>query len=87
MAIENIIESGFEAKWAQFLNEAEDVDFGVIKSFIAKDKDIEMDDFALDAYMESIKNSFRLNKDDYKDYEMDDFVEDFDNYVSDKMDS
>tara|TARA_R110002153_G_scaffold101565_1_gene237772 strand:+ start:764 stop:1429 length:666 start_codon:yes stop_codon:yes gene_type:complete len=87
MVDENINEAGYEAKWAQFLNEAEDVDFGVIKSFIAKDKDIEMDDFALDAYMESIKNSFRLNKDDYKDYEMDDFVEDFDNYVSDKMDS
>ena len=84
---ENIMEAGYEAKWAQFLNEAEDMDFGVIKSFIAKDKNIDMDDFALDAYVESLKNSFRLDKDDYKDYEMDDYVEDFDNYVSDKMDS
>ena len=84
---ENIMEAGYEAKWAQFLNEAEDMDFGVIKSFIAKDKNIDMDDFALEAYVESLKNSFRLDKDDYKDYEMDDYVEDFDNYVSDKMDS
>ena len=84
---ENIMEAGYEAKWAQFLNEAEDMDFGVIKSFIAKDKNIDMDDFALEAYVESLKNSFRLDKDDYKDYEMDDYVEDFDNYVADKMDS
>jgi hypothetical protein len=37
--------------------------------------------------MDSLKNSFRLNKNDYADYEMNDYIEDFDNYVADKMDS
>ena len=84
---ESINEAGYEAKWAQFLNEAEGVDFNVVKTYIAKDKNIDGDDFALDAYIDSLKNSFRLNKNDYIDYEMEDYVEDFDNYVADKMDS
>jgi len=87
MVDENINEAGYEAKWAQFLNEAEGVDFNVVKTYIAKDKNIDGDDFALDAYIDSLKNSFRLNKNDYIDYEMDDYVEDFENYVADKMDS
>jgi hypothetical protein len=87
MVDESINEAGYEAKWAQFLNEAEGVDFNVVKTYIAKDKNIDGDDFALDAYIDSLKNSFRLNKNDYIDYEMEDYVEDFDNYVADKMDS
>jgi len=87
MVDESINEAGYEAKWAQFLNEAEGVDFNVVKTYIAKDKNIDGDDFALDAYIDSLKNSFRLNKNDYIDYEMDDYVEDFENYVADKMDS
>ena len=84
---ENIMEAGYEAKWAQFLNEAEGVDFNVIKKYISNEKGIDMDDFQLESYVESLMNAFRLDKDDYKDYEMDDYIEDFDNYVSDKMDS
>ena len=39
-------------------------------------------------YIDSLKNSFRLGaKADYVDYEMDDYVEDFDNYLFDRMDS
>ena len=84
---ENIMEAGYEAKWAQFLNEAEGVDFNVIKKYISNEKGIDMDDFQLESYVESLMNAFRLDKDDYKDYEMDDYIEDFDNYVADKMDS
>ena len=62
------------------------VDFNVVKTYIAKEKDIDGEDFALDTYIDSLKNSFRLNKNDYIDYEMEDYVEDFDNYVADKMD-
>ncbi len=87
MVDESINEAGYEAKWAQFLNEAEGVDFNVVKTYIAKEKDIDGEDFALDTYIDSLKNSFRLNKNDYIDYEMEDYVEDFDNYVADKMDS
>ena len=85
---ENIMEEGYEAKWAQFLSEAKNVNFDVIKAYIKKEKSLDDKDFALDAYIDSLKNSFRLGaKADYVDYEMDDYVEDFDNYVSDKMDS
>ena len=42
----------------------------------------------LDAYMDSLKRDFAQGRgDDYIDYEMDDYVEDFENYVADKMDS
>ena len=68
-------------------DEAKELDFDVIKNYISKNKNIDGDDFALDAYIDSLKNSFRISKDDYADYEMDDYVEDFDNYVADKMDS
>ena len=85
---ENIMEEGYEAKWAQFLSEAKNVNFDVIKAYIKKEKSLDDKDFALDAYIDSLKNSFRLGaKADYVDYEMDDYVEDFDNYVSDRMDS
>jgi|TARA_B100001778_G_C18400008_1_gene543774 hypothetical protein len=83
-------EAGYEAKWAQFLLEAKDVDFNVIKAFIKNSNDGYKDgsyDYAIDAYIDSLKNSFRLGaKEDYADYEMDDYVEDFDNYVADRMD-
>ena len=58
----------------------------LLKLTLLKIKDIDGDDFALDTYIDSLKNSFRLNKSDYIDYEMEDYVEDFDNYVADKMD-
>jgi hypothetical protein len=38
--------------------------------------------------MDSLKRDFAQGRgDDYIDYEMDDYVEDFENYVADKMDS
>jgi len=84
-------EAGYEAKWAQFLNEAKDVDFNVIKAYIKKSNDGYADgsfDYAIDSYIDALKNSFRLGaKEDYADYEMDDYVEDFDNYILDRMDS
>jgi hypothetical protein len=47
-----------------------------------------MVNFGLDAYMDSLKRDFAQGRgDDYIDYEMDDYVEDFENYVADKMDS
>ena len=90
---ENIMEEGYEAKWAQFLSEAKDVNFDIIKSYIKNKANNGQYqdgsfDYAIDAYIDSLKNSFRLGaKADYVDYEMDDYVEDFDNYLFDKMDS
>ena len=85
----NIMEQGYEAKWANFLNEAKEMDFSVIKRFIQDDLQRgDEKDPALDAYIESLQRDFAAGRDsDYSDYEMDDYVEDFQNYEADKMDS
>ena len=85
----NIMEQGYEAKWAKFLNEAKEMDFSVIKKFIQDDLQRgDQEDPALDAYIESLQRDFAAGRDsDYSDYEMDDYVEDFQNYEADKMDS
>ena len=82
-------------EWKNFLNEAKQVDFEKIEKYIEKEiveDDSELGkqtaDIALDAYIDSLKNDFRLGKgDDYMDFTMDDYVEDFENYVADRMDS
>ena len=89
---DNIMEQGYEAKWAQFLSEAKKVDFDVIEKYIAKEKgsDDGKPDYGLDAYMDSLKRDFEAGgarRSGYDDYEMDDYVEDFENYIADKMDS
>lgn len=90
----DVMEEGYEAKWAKFLNEAKKVDFDVIEKYIEKEttggdeQGRQMVNFGLDAYMDSLKRDFAQGRgDDYIDYEMDDYVEDFENYVADKMDS
>ena len=91
----DVMEEGYEAKWAKFLNEAKKVDFDVIEKYIEKETtggDPEQGrqtvNFGLDAYMDSLKRDFARGRGgDYIDYEMDDYVEDFENYVADKMDS
>ena len=88
---ENIMEQGYEAKWAKFLNEAQDMDFSVIKRFIQDDtKRGDKEDPALDAYIDSLKRDFEAGGDRraaYDDYEMDDYVEDFENYEAEKRDA
>jgi len=42
----------------------------------------------LDAYKKSLANDIRLNgKETYADYSVEDFIEDYENYIGDKMDS
>ena len=87
---ENIMEQGYEAKWAKFLAEAKEVDFKVLKKYLQKVNDVEEGefDYAIDGYIESLQNSFRLGgQEEYADYEMDDYVEDFNNWFTDRMDS
>jgi len=87
---ENIMEQGYEAKWAKFLAEAKTVDFKVLKRYLQKINDVEEGefDYAIDGYIESLQNSFRLGgQEEYADYEMDDYVEDFNNWFTDRMDS
>ena len=88
---ENIMEQGFEAKWANFLAEAKAVDFSVIKKYIQDElkRDDSREDIELDTYIDSLKRDFEAGgtrKSDYDDYEMEDYVEDFENYIADKRD-
>lgn len=87
---ENIMEQGWESKWANFLAEAKEVDFKVLKKYLQKVNDVEEGefDYAIDGYIESLQNSFRLGgSEEYEDFEMDDYVEDFENWFNDRMDS
>ncbi len=89
---ENIMEQGYEAKWAKFLGEAKNIDFGVIKKYIQDElkRGDSREDIELDTYIDSIKRDFDAGgarRSDYDDYEMDDYVEDFENYIADKRDA
>ena len=85
------------SKWAKFLNESpalfnQNPDFNVLKKYLQQSGDYEDGslDFAIDGYIEAVKRDFEAGgtrRSDYDDYEMDDYVEDFDNWFTEKMDS
>jgi hypothetical protein len=78
-SIQNM-EENYETKWKAFLNEGEPDIVGVAKS-ILRDKP------NLDVYLDSLANDIRLNGGkDYYGWVDDDFEEDYDNYMADKMD-
>lgn len=78
---EEMMGEGYEAKWGQFLNEAKK-DVVSIASSILRDMP------NLDVYIDSLKNDVRLNgNEDYDGYDSDDWEEDYNNYMADKMDS
>ena len=85
----------YMTEWKNFLNEDKQPDFDAIENYIEdkiKGSDPEQGrqivNFGLENYMDSLKNDFRLGQgDEFKTYTMDDYVEDFNNYVADKMDS
>ena len=77
---EEMMEEGYEVKWQNFLNEGEPDVVGVAKS-ILRDKP------NLDIYIDSLANDIRLNgAENYSGYNSDDWEEDFNNYMMDKMD-
>ena len=85
---ENIMEQGYEAKWAKFLNEAKQMDFDVLKKYIKQETNY--GDSEINTYIESLQRDFEAGGDrsnGYDDYEMDDYVEDFENYIQDKRDA
>jgi hypothetical protein len=66
--------------------------FSVLKKYLQQSGDYEDGslDFAIDSYIEAVKRDFEAGgtrRSDYDDYEMDDYVEDFDNWFTEKMDS
>ena len=87
-ANENIMEQGYEAKWAKLLNQAKQMDFDVLKKYIKQETNY--DDSEINTYIESLQRDFEAGGDrsnEYDDYEMDDYVEDFENYIQDKRDA
>jgi len=77
---EEMMDEGYEAKWQKFLNEGE-MDVVSVASSILRDMP------NLDVYIDSLKNDVRLNgAEDYYGYTSDDWEEDYNNYMSDKMD-
>jgi hypothetical protein len=77
---EEMMEEGYEAKWQKFLNEGE-MDVVGVASSVLRDMP------NLDVYIDSLKNDVRLNgAEDYYGYDSDDWEEDYNNYMADKMD-
>jgi len=78
------VNEDYNTKWNKFLNEASGLDKVMSQAFFKlQDEPEEM----LSAYKASLANDIRLNgQDDYADYSVEDFVEDYENYIADKMD-
>lgn len=78
---EEMMEEGYEIKWKNFLNEGNKDIVGVASSILR-------DMPNLDVYIDSLKNDIRLNgAEDYYGYDSNDWEEDYNNYMMDKMDS
>ena len=75
----------FMNEWKNFLNEASDLNKVMSQAFFKlQDEPKEM----LSAYKASLTNDIRLNgPDSYADFTVEDFIEDYENYIGDKMDS
>jgi hypothetical protein len=72
-------ESNYERKWQAFLNEGKEDVVGVAQSILRDKPD-------LDVYIKSLANSVRLNgAEDYYGYTSDDWEEDYDFFMQDKM--
>jgi|VirMetMinimDraft_7_1064189.scaffolds.fasta_scaffold55964_2 hypothetical protein len=73
----------YSTKWKNFLNENTVEKVMSQAMFKLQDEPKEM----LDAYKASLANDIRLNgQDAYADYSVEDFIEDYENYIADKMD-
>ena len=76
-------EGNYITEWKKFLNENTVEKVMSQAMFKLQDEPKEM----LDAYKKSLANDIRLNgKEQYEDYLVEDFVEDYENYIADKMD-
>ena len=78
-------EKDYMTEWKAFLNESNGLDKVMSQAFFKlQDEPKEM----LSAYKASLTNDIRLNgPDSYADFTVEDFIEDYENYIGDKMDS
>ena len=85
------MEEGYESKWQKFLSE-ESIDNKVVSdtSMSVRDAEIALKgepESHVEMYIDSLTNDIRLNGDkSYDDYDEEDWKEDFDQYIIDKMD-
>ena len=83
------MEEGYESKWQKFLSE-ESIDNKVVSdtSMAVSDAEKALRDMPdLDVYIDSLTNDIRLNGDeDYLNYDNDEWLEDYNNYMFDKRD-
>ena len=78
------MEEGYESKWKNFLNENTVEKVMSQAMFKLQDEPKEM----VDAYKKSLANDIRLNgQESYADFSVEDFIEDYREYVNDKMDA
>ena len=78
-SIRNMEEGDYTTEWKNFLNEGDKDVVGVASSILR-------DMPNLDVYIDSLKNDIRLNGiEDYSGYNSDDWEEDYNNYMADKM--
>ena len=80
---DDVMEGDFVTEWKKYLNE-NTVEKVMSQAFFKlQDEPKEM----VDAYKKSLANDIRLNgKETYEDYSVEDFIEDYENYIADKMD-
>ena len=89
LAVEEM--EAFKEDWDKDLAEGkllkENIDIEDVRLYIQKELGRAGEqDAGLDAYIDSIQRDFAAGRDAYDDYEMDDYLEDFENYIADKMD-
>jgi hypothetical protein len=58
-----------------------------VKAYIESLKINPRNEGAVKAYLESLKDDMKINMTQYSDFTSNDFIEDFENYVGDKMGS
>ena len=77
-------EKNYMTEWKSFLNETNEVDKVMSQAFFKlQDEPKEM----ISAYKASLANDIRLNgKEQYADFSVEDFIEDYNEYINDKMD-
>jgi hypothetical protein len=77
-------DKNYMTEWKAFLNEVNEVDKVMSQAFFKlQDEPKEM----ISAYKASLANDIRLNgKEQYADFSVEDFIEDYNEYVNDKMD-
>ncbi len=87
------MDESYEVKWQKFLSEGnivkENIDLDAIRNYISAEEggDGEVN-YGLDAYMESLERDIKAGRvEAYLEFDMDDYLEDYSNYVADRMDS